>query len=82
MRIAELGDDAAFPQESAGANSSSGKNRLDDFQRDMAMQRLLHGEIDNRHAALTEFALDLIAWNVHVQCPVATARSAPSCVYF
>ena len=67
MRIAELGDDPAFPQETLGEFFISGQNRLDDFQRDMTMQRLLQGEIDNRHAALAEFALNLIAWNVHVQ---------------
>ena len=67
VRVVELRDDAAFPQEPLGEFLVGGEDGLDHFQRDVAVQRLLHGEVDDRHAALAEFAFDLIAWNVHVQ---------------
>ena len=42
------------------------------------MQRLLRGEIDDRHSALADFTLDLVAWNVHVviRCVVVDGRAS------
>ena len=74
VRVAELGDDAAFAQETRGEFLIRGQHGLDDFQRHVTMQRLLRGKVDDRHAALAEFALDLIAWNMHVwSCFIAGA---------
>ena len=66
VRIAELGNDPAFAKKTLSEFLIGGEDRLDDFQGDMAVQRLLHGEVNYRHAALAEFALDLIAWNLHI----------------
>ena len=73
VRIAELGDNAPLPQETLGEFFIGGERGLDDFQRNVTVQRLLHGEIDDRHAALAEFALDLITWKLHFLEPPAAA---------
>ena len=70
VRIAELGDDAAFAQEALGEFLIGGQNRLDDLERDMAMQGFLHCQVDDGHATLPEFAFDLVAWNMHVKVPM------------
>ena len=66
VRVAELGDDPTFVQEALGEFIVRGEDGLNDLQRDMAIERFLYGQINNRHTALAKFALDPIAWNVHV----------------
>ena len=54
----------AFVQESLGEFRHR-QNRTQDLYRNCSLKRLLHGTVYLCHAALTDFFLDLIAWDFH-----------------
>src|SRR5262245_18816402 len=54
----ELRDRACLEQESLAQRGVGGDVRIDDFDRDRAVQRDVAREIDRAHAALTEQTLD------------------------
>ena len=60
-RVVERAGDARLVQEAAGERGVGGVGRVQLLQRDLAVERVLAGEVDGRHATAAELAHDLVA---------------------